>query len=370
MAASRLFLGNFDFEHRLADPHNTPSLKLKRLNAELATSWLAIANDGDLFLTPSPIEAAFFLKAVQMGLPHVIPAVNITDIPRGVECVPWGWSSEVRSFIKRVGGIGRGPSDAAVRFANSRATSERLERQWGVGLPGAQRLDSLEGLDEAIWAMVDMGRRWVVKAEFGMSARERIIGKGVPVESDKNWVRRRLASHRAVFFEPWVDRIEEAGIQMEVPVDGPPQLIGLTPMHVDVRGQYAGSWFAYSDARFQFDSDLWRGAVEIALRAATELQSHGYFGPLGIDAMLYRDEHGTPRIRPLQDINARWTMGRLSLGLRRFLEPGDEGYWQHSSTDDHVEGCPVEPERAVTTSPDRVGNERCLHVSRMIIHAK
>ena len=369
MSAPRLFLGNFDFEHRLADPHYTPSLKLQRLNGELATSWLAIANDGDLIRTPSPIDAAFFLDAVQTGLPHVIPVVDMVDIPRGVECVPWGWSSEVRTFMKRVGGIGQGPSDDAVRFANSRATSERLEREWGVGLSGASRLDSLEGLDEAIRNLADERRRWVVKAEFGMSARERMIGQGAPVESDKNWVRRRLVSHSAVFFEPWVDRIEEAGIQMEVPVDGPPRLIGLTPMRVDVRGQYEGSWFAYSDARFQFDSDIWRGAVEIALRAATELQSHGYFGPLGIDAMLYRDEQGTPRIRPLQDINARWTMGRLSLGLRRFLKPGEQGFWQHGSTDDRFERCTIEPARAVPTSPDRVGNERCQHVSRIIIPA-
>gem|GEM_PF-5392860 len=40
---ARLFIGNFDFEHRLAQPARQISSKLERINAELATSWLAIA---------------------------------------------------------------------------------------------------------------------------------------------------------------------------------------------------------------------------------------------------------------------------------------------------------------------------------------
>jgi hypothetical protein len=29
------------------------------------------------------------------------------------------------------------------------------------------------------------------------------------------------------------------------------------------------------------------------------------------------------------DINARWTMGRLSLGWRKHLRPGESGLWWH-----------------------------------------
>ena len=45
--------------------------------------------------------------------------------------------------------------------------------------------------------------------------------------------------------------------------------------------------------------------------------------------MLYRDSSGSERLRPLQDINARFTMGRLSLGLRRLLRPDEAGVWLH-----------------------------------------
>ena len=46
--------------------------------------------------------------------------------------------------------------------------------------------------------------------------------------------------------------------------------------------------------------------------------SEGDFSPLGLDAMRHRVPGGAVRTRCLQDINARWTMGRLALGLRRF----------------------------------------------------
>ncbi|OYW15327.1 MAG: hypothetical protein B7Z55_15100, partial [Planctomycetales bacterium 12-60-4] len=60
--------------------------------------------------------------------------------------------------------------------------------------------------------------------------------------------------------------------------------------------------------------------------AGNELQAAGYFGPVGIDAMWYRDANGKLACRPLQDINARWTMGRLALGWRRRFHNASLGY--------------------------------------------
>jgi len=365
----RLFLGNFDFEHRLAEPLRETPAKLQRLNAELATAWLSIADDGDWIWTPSPIDVEFFQRAVQNGLPQVIPVTSFSAVRAGVECVPWGWTPDVRRLAERYGWNANAPADAAVRLANSRATSDELERQWNVGLEQSRRIESLEELHTAIRSLNHADDRWVVKAEFGMSARERILGRGRMTAADENWVRKRVATIGAVFFEPWVKRIGEVGIQIEIPQSGPPHLIGVTPMLVDARGQYAGSWFAFDDSRFPSERALWSEAVEIALRAANHLQSSGYFGPLGADAMVYRDESGVSRIRPLQDINARWTMGRLSLGWKKLLEPEDEGCWQHSATNNTFAVEHFAPTRTVRTSPDLVGRTACQHQSRLLIQS-
>ena len=326
----RLFLGNFDFEHRLADPTRQMPAKLERINAELASSWLAIAEDGDYLWTPQPIEAGFFEQAVRDGLPRVIPVVSFDDVPRGVECVPWGWTDDVRRLCDKHGWIRNDPSDEAVRAGNSRRFSAALEREWLCGLDFAGEATSLQEIERLI-SFHDPESRWVVKAEFGMSGRERILGCGSPTEADRHWIEKRLAADGVVFFEPWVDRINEVGIQIDIPREGDPQLVGITPIIVDERGQYAGSRFVTAANSSHLDA---REAVisrskmaTVAIRAAKRLQERGYFGRLGVDAMRYRAANGNVRLRPLQDINARWTMGRLSLGLCRLLRQGEHGCW-------------------------------------------
>jgi hypothetical protein len=164
-----------------------------------------------------------------------------------------------------------------------------------------------------------------------------------------------------------VDRVEEIGIQIDVPRAGSPGLIGVTSMLVDSRGQYAGSDFGVCGQGQSVQAVHWTEAIEVALRAATHLQSFGYFGPLGIDAMSYRDLEGSLRIRPLQDINARWTMGRLSLEWRRLLKSDERGVWQHGGKIDAKPLVPFEATRIIRTSPDRVGDEPCRHSSKILI---
>lgn len=365
----RLFVGNFDFEHRLAEPELELTNRLKRLNAELACAWLSIAEDGDYVWTPLPFDGDFLAELGSRGLPRIIPVTSFRDVPREVQCVPWGWSLDIRRLVERFGWNADAPPDDAVHAANSRSTSARLEQMWNLELPGAQRIESIEDFQNAARSLELSDGRWVVKAEFGMSARERILGRGSARPTDENWVRRRLAISKVVFFEPWVERLSEIGIQFEIPRLGDPQLIGITPMIVGRQGQYAGSWFSITDSSFDAKASLWSDGADAALRAAKYLQSIGYFGPLGVDVMFYRDHDGAHRIRPLQDINARWTMGRLSLGWRRLLGPAEQGAWQHCSTDEIAAPVGINWSRQIKTSPSRVGNASCERMSRILIRA-
>jgi hypothetical protein len=327
----RLFIGNFDFEHRLAAPGRQLPAKLQRLNAELATSWLAIADDGDYVWTPELIEGSFFEEAVANGLPKVIPVVSLDAVPSRVECVPWGWTDDIRQLCDRHGWICNDPHDHAVRAANSRRLSSELEREWRVGLPFSGEATSFEQIERYI-ALQDKGARWVIKAEFGMSGRERLLGSGIPVGADRSWIEKRLAGNGVVFFEPWITKISEVGIQIDIPREGEPQLLEVVPMIADDRGQYSGSRLpslVTEQTHIVLRPSDWGLAIDVALQAARRIQSLGYFGPLGIDAMQYRDENEQLHIRPLQDINARWTMGRLSLGFRKLLKPRESAEWWH-----------------------------------------
>jgi hypothetical protein len=112
-------------------------------------------------------------------------------------------------------------------------------------------------------------------------------------------------------------------------------------------------------------------------RAARRIQELGYFGPLGIDVMQYRAADGEIRWRPLQDINARLTMGRVALGLRRLLGPGERADWLHTrrpagsaavaGTVQIASGDFPKGVRTARTSPLEVGGAPSSHQSALII---
>jgi hypothetical protein len=64
-----------------------------------------------------------------------------------------------------------------------------------------------------------------------------------------------------------------------------------------------------------------------ARRVAADVQQLGYYGPLGIDAMVYRGLGNVPMLRTVQDVNARLTMGRVALEWFRRFSDSDRPAW-------------------------------------------
>jgi len=56
-----------------------------------------------------------------------------------------------------------------------------------------------------------------------------------------------------------------------------------------------------------------------------ELERAGHRGPVGIDAFVYRTAEGGRRLKPIVEINPRYTMGRLTLELMKQVCPGSRG---------------------------------------------
>jgi hypothetical protein len=56
-----------------------------------------------------------------------------------------------------------------------------------------------------------------------------------------------------------------------------------------------------------------------------ELRRVGHVGPVGIDAFVYRTPGGDCRLKPIVEINPRYTMGRLTVELMKRVAPGSCG---------------------------------------------
>lgn len=372
----RLFYGNFDFEHELADPNGWQrSTAIRRMLAERASVWTALADDGDVIWTPEAIPDSFWEELAASGLPRVR---GVTDIKGAsfdeFELAPWGWSRRMLDLSRQpISQYQMAVIDAA-QVGNSRRWSLALEREFGVALPGSACIERFEDFSPTVASSASYyghspsDHRWVIKSNFGMAGRERILGIGPTLsESHRHWMQRRLAADRAVFFEPWIPIREEVGLQFTIPSrsNGPPRLEGITPLISAAHGGYLGS-------RISLVEDVpneWQSSVAVALQAAERLQELGYFGPLGIDAAQHELPNGDVMMRPLQDINVRFTMGRLALGFKRLLHHSEYGVWQHRTPTDI--SCPVSPPNAPTriirTSPVVVNSTPSKHLSEVLI---
>jgi len=373
-----LFCGNFDFEFQLACSTSTPPESLRRRNDELASVWVTVAGECDALCMSARIDPRFWDSIESAGLPRLEVVRPDAVASTGVEFCAWGISSFLLDWARSVGVAVTGPSAESVRNANRRSFSIGLEREWGVGIPGAVVVHSVSDWQRALDALPDANSRWLLKAEFGMAGRERVSGHGRhPPEATVNWLRRGLRRDGCAVFEPWVDVVAEAGIQFEI--SSPEQggtitLQGITPLFADEQGGYRGSRFDDDPAVHQ----KWSPAVDVGWKAAERLRSRGYFGPLGIDAALYRDAGGELHFRPLQDVNARFTMGRLSLGCRKLLQPGEQGVWLHQrwptdaidgpkkSLAEFVASLPTDC-RAIPTSPFLVDDRPVGHGTVIVL---
>ncbi len=246
-------------------------------------------------------------------------------------------------------------------------------------MAGSRQVESLTELESAVSELhaqqSEQDNAWVVKANFSMSARERMRGLGAQLtEQVRGWAAKRLSNGQPLFLEPWVNRTAEAGLQFEIPRQGEPQWIGLALLLCDERGQYRGS-------RIRVDEQTlneWQPAIEAGQRVAKRAQQSGYFGPLGIDAMQFSNERGELQWRAIQDVNARYTMGRLALGFARFLQPDQVASWLHFPWKESYGirfsnwlRCVAEQEpsgtRLIATSPDQIDGQPLRLVNALLI---
>ena len=287
-----LYVADFDFDDRLAKPAMTTLPKsLRAIDARLAPLLEPLCGPGDAV---------------------TLPGGRVPDAGRFDRVEPWGVEPRVLAWLAGVGVrpdvLDRLPDPAAVRAVNGRRWQWDAEGEFGVRPAGSVRAAGFDAICEAAERLPN---GWAVKREHGASGRGVLLGRGRPAKRQLAWLA-AVPAGESVTVEPRDDADGEVSAHLTVTNAGV-TFDGLCSLHCTPAGQFERVEPIADPAATLLDPrPIWSAVAERA-------RADGYRGFLGVDAAV-RD--GVV-VRPVRDVNARWTMGRLALRTGRAVgNPG------------------------------------------------
>ncbi|GAA3283572.1 ATP-grasp domain-containing protein [Dactylosporangium vinaceum] len=350
-----VFLGNFEVEAQWGrDEPRLPQFSTDGaaavVNAMDEFAVLLAGGDDHVVLARPPDEqylryladAGFDLPTVHVAAPLSIQRIQgdrtatVTDAvladevllgrlaklaEQGAMLLPHGVSTAEETLAAKTGLGLAAPCAQICRHVNSKVYSRKVADELGLRQPQgwtAESVDEFARLLPEAAALLDTGRKVVVKEAFGVS------GKGLQVIDSKQRLERlyRMIAkqaertgnqHIAFIVESWVDKQTDLNYQCTVGLDGRASF-DFVKEALTERGVHKGH---VMPARLtdEVQAEVRTAAERIGERLATD----GYYGVVGVDALL--DTSG--RLYPVIEINARNNMSTYQARIQeRLLAPG------------------------------------------------
>jgi len=322
-----IYVPNLTFEDELNGQTNR-SRQTQRAVDELGPLMALLAQPGDIVC----VERLPGANTIPDCLQHVsfqTPQQCLSGTADNV--VPWGWTNQVRSSFSIGCENPNVPHHKSVLKINSRS----FNQQFDVQITANERTSSFGHFcfDSDEWSfrvekLAEAGfDRWVTKPQISHAGRNRLLGQGSQLNQQQvGWLDRQFQNSGSVYVEPWVDRIEDCGLQFQISENSGVEFVGVTKLLNDKMGRYAGSVICCPQTQQRWQTE-WDHAIQHGHTVCQAALESGYTGPLGIDAFRFRDIDGQTATRVCNDINGRFTMGRAALQLRSLLQPGEFGVW-------------------------------------------
>lgn len=277
---------------------------------------LLYANPED-WVAVTAMPPAEYLEGLQQlewwkqGLPRLVFLENCPPNP-GSECISWGPSRQVQAWADAQQFHYSIPRDwEMVRLVNSKIFSFRYST-----LSKAALVHNEKELHE--WVNSFKGPK-VLKTCFGLSGQgNRRIDENVMTPELKNFCEREWQQNRPLVAEPWLERLFDFSTQWMIHQNKSIKLIGTTKFETDAFGRYQGTCAGPEDVLFDADKPFLEAHKEAALKALREMATMGFFGHVGVDALVYHcRETRSQCLYPIVEINGRQTMSLIALRLQR-----------------------------------------------------
>jgi uncharacterized ferritin-like protein (DUF455 family) len=362
-----VFIFNPFAEGRIAEGKTfNPTKPQAQLARDLENLPQFLCRQDDIVLVEQKPSVEFLSRIKQAGLalPEFVELKNAGRLKRrklgGLR--PWAWGPDSFELLKPIftsvtgekrddekrfnPGIARLYSKAwSAEFLRKVLRILRRGQNPEVAQPRRPAGENwLCGEDEAGVAVNSVGETLAVIAKIRSRGHHKIVVKAAFGVAGSNALRlfepeilpaqlRRLenafARKRELVVEPWLERELDFSVQLEMTARGL-KLCGYTGLLNDARGQFIANFAephhhqripAGIIARFRAPADISNRLLEfygeIFARLEMELRRVDFTGPIGMDAFVYRDAGGAVKLKPVVEINPRYTMGRVLVELMR-----------------------------------------------------
>jgi hypothetical protein len=251
-----------------------------------------------------------------------------------------GWSA---GFLRKVLARWHKRHEASPSGAEAHRPGTAAVEPW---LCSAQEVGAVVNtLEEALGAVAAIRSRGhhrvVVKEAHGVAGHNAIrLWEPQMSRAQQQWLAHALRHGHQLVVEPWLERELDFSVQMEMEPGGL-KVCGYTGLVTDRRGQFLANWAEGDYSRclpakvaflFSAQPEISRHLQclygEIFSLLEAELQRVRFGGPVSIDALVYRTPQGDCRLKPVVEINPRYTMGRLTLELMKHSCPGSCGLFR------------------------------------------
>ena len=345
----------------------TPARSQAQLARDLENLPQFLCRQDDIVLVERRPSVRFLSAIKQAGfaLPEFVEIERSAELPLGALTQrklgglrPWAWGPDSLQLLEPLF-VNVSGEDRAVSQCFNDSIAQLYSKAWSAAFLGkvlarlrgtddswlctghdvGVAVDTLRDALEAIAAIRARGHhKIVVKEALGLAGRNAIrLWEPELLGVHRRWMARALDHGRQLVIEPWLEREIDFSVQAEMTPRGL-RLCGYTGLFNDPKGQFQANYAAPNHDRripapvpalFEEPDDialrLHRLYTDIFAFLGTDMTRAGYLGPVGIDAFVYRDAQGKPRLKPIVEINPRYTMGRLALELMRRAAPGSHG---------------------------------------------
>jgi uncharacterized ferritin-like protein (DUF455 family) len=358
-----VFVFNPFAEARIAQGKSfNPTKHQAQLAHDLANLPQFLCRQDDIVLVEQKPSVKFLsaVKHAGFALPEFVSLADVKKLAARKlgKLRPWAWGPDSAELFKPVFASltsekrdGQESFNPRLAQFYSKAWSAELLRKiirvqkcdWlcrenEVGLP-------VNSASEAFAAIAKIRERGphkiVVKESLGLAGSNAMrLFEPEILESHRRWIANTVENGRQLVVEPWLERVLDFSVQLEMTDDGL-KLCGYTGLVNDAKGQFQGNLAAPGFqkkipanlvALFPEPPDIAQRLhalyAEIFSLLEEELRRVKFFGPVGIDAFAYRAADGKIRLKPIVEINPRYTMGRLTVELMKRVAPGSRGFFR------------------------------------------